>query len=259
MRCITCHNKSSRNRNFGITILPHFVSQTSKKTMSRFRTMMKTALAIVYALLAFPVVAFHSPLVFSFSSGLHASPAEFYDRLGASETIHTESPLRTKTTMTNRGVGNPGTVANTVDKSCGRRRILNAVMMAVVTCALPPESAFAARAETTETETITATKKSNFNYELGNDDCETSCKRSCELSSSKSSRNNYGISECKDACVRSGQRYCHQTMSSSKSPAAAEATTSRYVETTNEPQIVSSKPIPGFRYNSNRGGAWRDL
>lgn len=95
-----------------------------------------------------------------------------------------------------------------------------------------------------------AFRTSNFNYELGNDECQTSCVRKCD------SKANNG--ECIDACVRSGQRYCHETVASKFSPSAQEATTSRYVPTTMEPTIKSSKPIPGLLYKSNRGGAWRD-
>ena len=101
-------------------------------------------------------------------------------------------------------------------------------------------------------ETLDAFRKSNFNYDLGNGECQTSCVRKCE---SQASNKN----DCIDACVRSGQRYCHQTVASELSPSAQEATTSRYVPTTMEPTIKSSKPIPGLLYNSNRGGAWRDV
>jgi len=114
-----------------------------------------------------------------------------------------------------------------------------------------------------------ATTKSNYNYELGNGDCETDCVRKCELASAKLSKknklnnnyNNNNNGDCIDACVRGGERYCHQstaTLSKLSSPSSTETTISKYIPTTKEPKIVPSKPIPGLLYNSNRGGAWRD-
>ena len=139
-----------------------------------------------------------------------------------------------------------------------RRRVLESILVAAIsttgTIMLLPTQARA--------ETSMAPKKSNFNYELGNGECQTSCVLKCESESlpkrTKSNNNSNNNSNCIDACVRSGQRYCHETTASKSSPSAKEATTSRYVSTTMEPTIKSSKPIPGLSYNSNRGGAWRD-
>lgn len=101
--------------------------------------------------------------------------------------------------------------------------------------------------------------KSNFNYELGNDsECQTSCVLKCQSKLNPKKIKNDDYDDCLDACVRSGNRYCHQATTSKSSPSAAEATSSRYIPTTMEPTIKASKPIPGLEYNSNRGGAWRD-
>ena len=121
-----------------------------------------------------------------------------------------------------------------------RRLLLGAVLATVVTT-----TGGTAQAET---------NKSNFNYELGNAECQTSCVVKCQQNNS----NKNITDDCIDACVRSGQRYCHQPTTSKWSPSAEEATSSRYVITTMEPTIKTSKPIPGLKYNSNRGGAWRD-
>ena len=92
----------------------------------------------------------------------------------------------------------------------------------------------------------------NFEYELANPECQTACFRECQLRNT----NKQTKGDCIDACVRNGQRYCHpSTVSKSLVPNDA---VSKYVITTQEPTITSSKAIPGLEYNSNRGGAWRD-
>lgn len=126
-----------------------------------------------------------------------------------------------------------------------RRRLLGAVLALTTTVSSIP-----ARAETVN---------SNFNYELGNDsECQTSCVMKCQSKLNPKKIKNEEYDDCLDACVRSGDRYCHQPTASKSSPSAAEATSSRYIPTTMEPTIKASKPIPGLKYNSNRGGAWRD-
>ncbi len=131
------------------------------------------------------------------------------------------------------------TPAKPENESLDRRTVFQIAFAAGITAMVAPTQARA--------ETLDAFRKSNFNYELGKSECQTSCVRKCEANH-----------ECIDACVRSGQRYCHQTVATKLSPSAQEATSSRYVPTTMEPTIKSSKPVPGLRYNSNRGGAWRD-
>ena len=127
-----------------------------------------------------------------------------------------------------------------------RRRLLAAVL-AVSTATV---SSIPVRAEAV---------KSNFNYELGNDgECQTSCVLKCQSKLNLKNIKNDEFDNCLDACVRSGDRYCHQETASKSSPSAVEATSSRYIPTTMEPTIKASKPIPGLMYNSNRGGAWRD-
>eukprot|EP00532_Pseudo-nitzschia_australis_P005053 CAMPEP_0168183684 /NCGR_PEP_ID=MMETSP0139_2-20121125/12737_1 /TAXON_ID=44445 /ORGANISM="Pseudo-nitzschia australis, Strain 10249 10 AB" /LENGTH=235 /DNA_ID=CAMNT_0008105055 /DNA_START=186 /DNA_END=893 /DNA_ORIENTATION=- len=156
--------------------------------------------------------------------------------------------------------------------SSGRRKFLaNAAGVAWMAMAadgaLPVPAQAATTTESTSTSSstngITATKKSNYNYDLGSSDCQAACARNCELQNKKLNNNNDTLGNgtgrnCLDACVRSGQRYCHQMTSTSNSPSDSKASTSRYLTTTQEPAIRSSKPIPGLKYNSNRGGAWRD-
>ena len=134
------------------------------------------------------------------------------------------------------------TLANAENGILGRRDVLKITFATGIPTLVCPTQARA--------ETFGAFRTSNFNYELGNGECQTSCVRKCDSKADNG--------ECINACVRSGQRYCHETVASKFSPSAKEATTSRYVPTTMEPTIKSSKPIPGLLYNSNRGGAWRD-
>ena len=162
--------------------------------------------------------------------------------------------------------------ADSASSSSSNRRKFLAKAAGVVWMALAVDGALSVTAQaatTTETASsstngITATKKSNYNYDLGSSDCHAACARNCEVQNKKLNNNNDIVGNgtgrnCLDACVRSGQRYCHQMTSTLNSPSTSKVSTSRYFTMTQEPAIRSSKPIPGLKYNSNRGGAWRDL
>lgn len=142
---------------------------------------------------------------------------------------------------------------DSIDGINGRRIVLGALFVVATNGALLPVSSSLARA-------VETPMKSNFNYELANDECQTDCVRNCQLESPGRSRtkllHNDNSGDCIEACVRSGKRYCHP--SAKASPTLVDAATSQYVATTKEPTIQSSKPIPGLLYNPNRGGVWRD-
>jgi hypothetical protein len=224
------------------------------------RTRFKTVSTMAYALLAFLIVVsfLASPVA---SLGFRASSFPEF-RLGSIAVSDSTTPMISPSTapMIRMHSKPEFTVGDSSDSSISRRGVLGAMLAVAITgtgAMLPMPSSVA----------YAATTKSNYNYELGNNDCETACVRKCELASAKISRkkknnnNNNNNGDCINACVRSGERYCHQTtanLSKPSSPSSAEATTSRYIPTTKEPEIASSKPIPGFLYNSNRGGAWRD-
>ena len=214
---------------------------------------------MAYSLLAFLVVVsfLASPVA---SLGFRASSFPEL-RLGSVAASDPGNPMISHSTasMTRRHLEAEITVGGMNSSGSSRRGVLRAMLAVAITGtgAMLPTPSSVAQAATT---------KSNYNYELGNGDCETACVRKCELASTKLSKknklnNNSNNSDCIDACVRNGERYCHQstaTLSKSLSPSSAEATISKYIPTTKEPKIVSSKPIPGLLYNSNRGGAWRD-
>lgn len=228
----------------------------------------KRASVMAHVLLILFAAAFRASPVASLGIRVSSLPER---RIGSIAFDHSPkvSPSASTTTRINSATEIvDGSSSNSSNSS--RRRIFRDLLMVATTGTMLPLSSSMARAETETAITITATTKSNYNYELGIGECQTTCARKCELSSTKASmkKNRLNSSEnsiinnssdCIDACVRSGQRYCHQTTSSKTSPSVKEATArTKYVATTKEPNIVSSKPIQGLRYNSNRGGAWRD-
>lgn len=160
--------------------------------------------------------------------------------------------IRTRTTPENGSIrdstrSNINIGRNIQSKKCSsRRELMVGTMLSVTGAMLLSLPAYAAE--------TTPEAAANFEYELANPECQTACFRECQLRNT----NKQTKGDCIDACVRNGQRYCHpSTVSKSLAPFSNGAV-SKYVITTQEPTITSSKPIPGLEYNSNRGGAWRD-
>ena len=216
---------------------------------TRIQTMLTLAIscALLLLLVSSPVVSalgFHRPAV----------PSSFLPSVHCARSISSvpakivSAQTRTRTTPENSSIRDSvRSNINIQSKKCSSRRELMVGTMLSVT------GAMLLSLPTYASET-TPKAAANFEYELANPECQTACFRECQLRNT----NKQTKGDCIDACVRTGQRYCHpSTVSKSLAPFSNDAL-SKYVITTQEPTITSSKPIPGLEYNSNRGGAWRD-
>ena len=271
--------------------VPGIIAKNKNETMRHRERRVKLASTIARSWIALLILSFLSLSVTSL--GLRSSSTPTICGSTPSDRICTVSSptilMAGKSSNSGRpetndcaGGGGGGGGSDSIDGgSTRRRRILGAAIAVMTTGAFPVVSPPEVRARTTE---------SNFNnYELGNPDCQTSCVRRCESSFPRqlprknrflTSRNkNYEDTndrrqDCLDACVRTGERYCHRTTSGPTSPSYSKdatrtttttttmtmtmTTTSRYVDTTREPQLRSARPVPGLAYRGGRGGAWRE-